>query len=116
MNVSTMVEPTRREQRPGWYWAINDSILMSRRSIKHITRSVDQLLAAVLFPIMFLVLNRYVLGGAINTGDISYVNFLVAGILVQMLAFGANYTTINLAVDLLYCVLDPRVRLAEVRA
>lgn len=49
---------------------------------------------------MFFLLFRYVFGGAIDTGDISYVNFLVAGIFVQMLAFGANYTTMNLAIDL----------------
>lgn len=36
----------------------------------------------------------------------SPVNFLVAGILVQMLAFGANYTTINLAVDLQQGIVD----------
>jgi ABC transporter DrrB family efflux protein len=100
MNVTTITDPVAREQRAAAYWAVSDALLMTNRSIKHITRSLDQLLAAALFPIMFLVLNRYVLGGAINTGDITYVNYLVAGILVQMLAFGANYTTINLAVDL----------------
>ncbi|MBM4415004.1 MAG: ABC transporter permease [Chloroflexi bacterium] len=107
MSVSTTVaEPVEREQRPGGYWTAIDSALMARRNILHITRSLDQLMAVALFPIMFLVLNRYVLGGAINTGEISYVNFLIAGILVQMLAFGANYTTTNLAVDLQQGIVD----------
>ncbi len=95
-----------QEKHSSLYWAASDSWLMATRSIKHITRSLDQLLNVALFPIMFMLLNRYVFGGAINTGDISYVNFLVAGILVQMLAFGANYTTINLAVDLQQGVVD----------
>lgn len=81
-------------------WAVSDAWEMTRRSITHIARSLDQLLSVALFPIMFLLLNRYVFGGAIDTGAVSYVDFLVAGILVQMLAFGANYTTINLAIDL----------------
>jgi ABC-2 type transport system permease protein len=51
-------------------------------------------------------LNRYVLGGAIDTGDVSYANYLFAGILIQTLAFGANYTTINLAVDMKEGVVD----------
>lgn len=87
-------------------WALNDSWLMTKRSIMHIIRSLDQVLSLLLFPIMFMLLNRYVLGGAIDTGTVSYVNYLFAGILVQMLAFGANYTTINLAVDLKEGIID----------
>lgn len=95
-----------QEKRNPFYWFVNDSFLMSQRSILHITRSMDQMMSAVMFPIMFLLLNRYVMGGAINTGNTEYVDFLVAGILVQMLAFGANYTTINLAVDLQQGIVD----------
>lgn len=82
------------------FWMLSDSWVLAKRSIKHITRNLDQLFSVALFPIMFFLLFRYVFGGAIDTGDISYVNFLVAGIFVQMLAFGANYTTMNLAIDL----------------
>jgi len=88
------------------YWLLSDSIEMSRRSITHIVRSLDQLMSLILFPIMFMLLNRYVLGGAIHTGTVSYANYLFAGILVQTLAFGANYTTINLAVDMKEGIVD----------
>lgn len=88
------------EKRSRLFLAISDSVVLPKRSIKHITRSLDQLMSVALFLIMFFLLFRYVISGAINTGDLSYVNFLVAGILVQMLAFGANYTTLNLAIDL----------------
>ena len=64
------------------------------------------MLSLILFPIMFMLLNRYVLGGAIDTGDVSYANYLFAGILIQTLAFGANYTTINLAVDMKEGIVD----------
>jgi ABC-2 type transport system permease protein len=63
-------------------------------------------MSLIAFPVMFMLLNRYVLGGAINTGDISYANYLFAGIFVQTLAFGANYTTINLAVDMKEGIID----------
>lgn len=81
-------------------WAVKDSYYLAERSIMHIIRSFDQVMSLIMFPIMFMLLNRYVLGGAIDTGDVSYANYLFAGILVQTLAFGANYTTINLAVDM----------------
>ncbi len=88
------------------YWLLSDSWIMTKRSILHIIRSLDQVLSLVLFPIMFMLLNRYVLGGAIDTGKVSYPNYLFAGILVQTLAFGANYTTINLAVDMKEGIVD----------
>ena len=94
------VDSIRPTSKGGLVWVINDAIEMTKRSIRHITRSLDQVLSLILFPIMFMLLNRYVLGGAIDTGNVTYANYLFAGILVQTLAFGANYTTINLAVDM----------------
>lgn len=94
-----------RQSRSGFLWAVSDYYVMTKRSVMHIIRSMDQVLSLVLFPIMFMLLNRYVLGGSINTG-INYVDFLFAGIFVQTLAFGANYTTINLAVDLKEGIVD----------
>lgn len=94
------------QQRSNIFWLVVHSYEMTKRSITHIVRSLDQLLSLVLFPIMFMLLNRYVFGGAIDTGDVSYANYLFAGILVQTLAFGANYTTINLAVDMKEGIID----------
>lgn len=102
----TLTRSVQPEQHSAFVWAINDSWEMARRSIRHITRNMDQLVSVALFPIMFMILNRYVFGGAIKTGTVSYVNYLFAGVLVQMLAFGANYTTINLAVDLKQGIVD----------
>lgn len=106
MAKTSVFSPSRREKRTSYLWAINDAWEMTRRSIRHITRSLDQVLSLLLFPIMFMLLNRYVLGGAIDTGDVSYANWLFAGVLVQTLAFGANYTTINLAVDMKEGIMD----------
>lgn len=94
------------EKHSKFYWAVADSLLLAKRSTLHIIRSLDQVLSLILFPIMFMLLNRYVLGGAIDTGEVSYANYLFAGILVQTLAFGANYTTINLAVDMKEGIID----------
>jgi len=94
------------EKRSSAYWKLSDSWVLSKRSVKHITRSLDQLMSVALFPIMFFILFRYVLAGAIDTGSVTYVNYLVAGILVQTLAFGANYTTLNVAIDLQRGIVD----------
>lgn len=103
---SSVAADLQQEKRSGAYWFVSDSWIMTKRSIMHIVRSLDQVMSLVMFPVMFMLLNRYVLGGAINTGDVSYANYLFAGIFVQTLAFGANYTTINLAVDMKEGVVD----------
>lgn len=107
MKQSTMVRAaTQREERPGIFWTLDNTWVLTQRSLRHIIRNVDQLLATFLMPVMFLLLFRYVFGGAINTGETSYVNFLVAGILVQTAAFGANTTTISVLVDLQRGIVD----------
>lgn len=100
------IQTLQAEKRSALFWIIADSWLMAKRSILHIVRSLDQVMSLIMFPIMFMVLNRYVFGGAIDTGEVSYANYLFAGILVQTLAFGANYTTINLAVDMKEGIVD----------
>lgn len=106
MSEYALLATVQPERRSTLYWLISDSWIMTKRSVLHIIRSMDQVLSLIVFPIMFMLLNRYVLGGAIDTGDVSYANYLFAGILVQTLAFGANYTTINLAVDMKEGIVD----------
>lgn len=106
MNKSAIQKNIHPEHRLTLGWVLSDAWVMTKRSILHMTRSLDQLLGVTLFPIMFLILNRYVLGGAIDTGPVTYANYVFAGILVQTLAFGANYTTINLAIDLQQGIMD----------
>lgn len=106
MNKSQPTVNVSPEHRSALFWLISDTWLMTKRSITHIIRSLDQVMSLVLFPVMFMLLNRYVFGGAIDTGDVSYANYLFAGIFVQTLAFGANYTTINIAVDMKEGIVD----------
>lgn len=88
------------------YWTLSDIWVLIMRSIRHITKNPDQLLGLTLQPIMFMLLFRYVFGGAINTGGTSYVNFLVAGILIQSAAFGALTTSVSVATDVRKGIVD----------
>lgn len=94
------------KKHSSFYWAIKDSIVLIGRSLKHIFKNLDQLLSLAIQPIMFMLLFRYVFGGAINTGGVTYVNFLVAGILIQSAAFGATTTSISVASDLKRGIVD----------
>ena len=49
---------------------------------------------------MFVLLFRYVFGGAIQTPGYTYVDFLIPGIIVQTIAFGGFVTALGLNEDL----------------
>jgi len=104
MNEKTKINAMQKHSE--LYWFFDNSLVLTKRSIKHIIKNMDQLLSIILMPVMFLLLFRYAFGGAINTGGTSYVNFLVAGILVQTLAFGASTTTLNIVIDLQRGIVD----------
>lgn len=87
-------------KRSRLFFAFFDTGILIQRSLRHIIKNPDQLLSIIISPIMFMLLFRYVFGGAIDTGDTSYVNYLVAGILIQSAAFGAQTTSISVANDL----------------
>lgn len=96
----------RRKHHSKLYWALIDYSILIKRSFRHIFRHPDQLLALFMQPIMFMLLFRYVFGGAIDTGGTTYVNFLVAGILIQTAAFGATTTSLSVATDLARGLID----------
>jgi ABC-2 type transport system permease protein len=97
------------EHKPKWLLKLNDSLLMVRRSSQHILRNTDQLLGAFFQPIMFLVLFASVFGGSISKAlphGITYINYLMAGIIVQTVAFGSTTTAISVCNDLQKGIVD----------
>ncbi|MEV6493125.1 ABC transporter permease [Actinoplanes sp. NPDC051633] len=77
-----------------------DTAVLLGRSLRHIVRSPDTIITTVLTPIAMLLLFVYVLGGAIQTGTGSYVNYLLPGILLITIASGISYTAYRLFMDL----------------
>ncbi len=75
---------------------------MAQRDLIALIRIPTAVVFAIIQPIMFVLLFRYVFGGAFGTRftGTAYVNFLIPGILVQTTLFGAIGTAIGLAEDL----------------
>jgi ABC-2 type transport system permease protein/oleandomycin transport system permease protein len=76
-----------------------DTAIMAERNLIRLPRKPELLIAFTIQPIMFLLLFRYVFGGAIQTGGVPYVEFLVPGIVVQNIAFGGFVTALGLNED-----------------
>ena len=81
-------------------WVVSDILTIARRNLIALVRVPTSLVFAVVQPVMFVLLFRFVFGGIIKIPGVSYVNFLIPGILVQTTIFGAIGTTIGLAEDL----------------
>jgi ABC-2 type transport system permease protein len=79
---------------------IGDTVVLTGRSLRHITRSLDTIITTTLMPILFLLLFVFVFGGAIKSGSGSYVNYLLPGILLITAASGVSYTAYRLFLDL----------------
>lgn len=77
-----------------------DTALLTGRSMRHITRSLDTVITTAIMPIGIMLLFVYVLGGAINSGAESYVNYMLPGILLITIASGVAYTAYRLLIDL----------------
>jgi ABC-2 type transport system permease protein len=77
-----------------------DTTVLLGRSLRHIARSPDTIITTAVTPIALLLLFVYVLGGAIQTGSGSYVNYLLPGILLITIASGISYTAYRLFLDL----------------
>jgi|SRR5665647_324326 len=77
-----------------------DTAVLTGRSLRHITRSLDTIITTAIMPIAFMLLFVYVLGGAIDSGSDSYVNYLLPGILLITIASGISYTAYRLFMDM----------------
>ena len=88
------------------YWALSDAWVVTKYNLIAVPRVPELLVFLTIQPILFVVLFRYVFGGAINTPGLSYVDFLIPGIIVQTVAFGGITTGIGLAEDLQKGVID----------
>jgi ABC transporter DrrB family efflux protein len=78
---------------------ITDTLIIAERNLIRLPRKPELLLAFTVQPIMFVLLFRYVFGGAINTGGVPYVDYLMPGIIVQNIAFGGFVTALGLNED-----------------
>jgi ABC transporter DrrB family efflux protein len=79
---------------------VTDTLVIAERNLVRLPRAPDLLLAFTVQPIMFVLLFRYVFGGAISTPGYDYADFLIPGIIVQNIAFGGFVTALGLNEDL----------------
>jgi len=79
---------------------LSDTAILTGRTLRHVTRSLDTIITTAVMPIAIMLLFVYVFGGAIDTGTDSYVTYMLPGILLITVASGTAYTAVRLFTDL----------------
>lgn len=88
-------------------WAVSDALVMTRRNLLVWMRVPAYLVFTVVQPVIFVLLFRYVFGGAIQApGSGGYVDYLMPGIIGQTAAFATFATAIALAQEATKGVID----------
>lgn len=85
---------------------VGDALTIAWRNILNIRRTPELLVFSTIQPVIFVLMFRYVFGGAIDVPGESYVNFLIPGIFVQTVVFGSLTTGVGLADDLQKGLID----------
>jgi ABC transporter DrrB family efflux protein len=79
--------------------AVSDALAIAWRGLVTYRRVPQLLVFSTIQPVVFVLMFRYVFGGAIRVPGVDYVDYLMPGIFVQTSVFGAIATAIGLATD-----------------
>jgi ABC transporter DrrB family efflux protein len=99
MSTTTDTAPSSRPRSSGSR-PVRHALAIAHRNLLTIARTPQLLVFATIQPVIFVLMFRYVFGGAITVPGTNYVNYLMPGIFVQTVVFGALTTGVGLAEDL----------------
>jgi ABC-2 type transport system permease protein len=116
VKLPAVVERDDEDRRDGLRTWWTDTLVFAQRNAEHIRQIPEKLLDVTLQPLMFVLLFAYVFGNAITVHGGSYREYIVAGILVQSLAFGLTGPATSIATDLTEGVIDRFRSLPATRA
>jgi ABC transporter DrrB family efflux protein len=103
MSTATTTAPTpltRTKAAGGMFDAAHDSLAVTNRNLIALRRVPQLLVFSTIQPVIFVLLFRYALGGAIQVPGVPYVDYLMPGVFAQTVVFGAMGTAVGLATDL----------------
>src|SRR5262249_10645550 len=96
----TLSPPTiiERPRHTAFRWAVSDSLTVCWRNLVAMTRQPQVLVFSTIQPIIFVLMFRYVFGGAIRIQGVPhYVDYLMPGVFAQTVVFGSIQTGVGLA-------------------
>ena len=96
----TPLTPQRSSRLSAAYWTISDGLTIAWRYLVAMRRLPEALFFSMVQPVLFVLLFRYVFGGAVHVPNGEYVDYVIPGIFIQTVSFGAVSTSVGIAEDL----------------
>ncbi len=87
-------------------WIATDAVTIAWRNLLQVIRNPQLAVIDTITPIMFVLLFAFVFGGAILVPGGNYIAYLMPGIFVQTVVFGATGTAVGLAEDMQKGIID----------
>ncbi len=98
--METMVGRLARAEEPRGAGPVASSVVVARRAALRYLRTPQLIVLGTIQGAMFLLIFRYVFGGAIEIGGIRYVDFLVPGFVTTSVLFAGMNAATAMAEDL----------------
>jgi ABC-2 type transport system permease protein len=98
MSAATLDLDIQPADRPAT--AVATATAVGMRAVRKFTRTPQNLVLSIVTGAMFLLIFRYVFGGAIDAGSVPYVDFLVPGYIVTSVLFTGGDVAVGFAQDL----------------
>ena len=95
-----------RGRQPIGASAASAALAVARRSVLQFLRTPQVLVVGTIQPVLFLLIFRYVFGGAIDPGGVPYVDFLIPGFVTVTALFNGMSTAAGMATDLEHGFVD----------
>jgi ABC transporter DrrB family efflux protein len=89
-----------RSHRRGLFSAVGDAYAVTVRNLTMYVRLPQLLIFSTIQPVIFVLMFRYVFGGAIAVPGGEYVNYLMPGVFTQTVVFGSIAAAVGLATDM----------------
>jgi ABC-2 type transport system permease protein len=83
-----------------WWSSAGDGVAVAARNLRSMSRTPEVIVFGSIQPIVFVLVFRYVFSGVIPTPGVDYVDFLMPGVFVQAVLFGAMNTAVGLSEDM----------------
>lgn len=83
---------------------VNDTWILTKRSLRHIVRSPDTVITVAAMPVALMLMFVYVFGGSFGhmfrSGPVKYIDFIVPGIVAMTVVSGIAYAAVRLNMDM----------------
>lgn len=86
--------------------SLSDTLTMVSRSMKHTTRQVEILIMTAILPLAQLLMLVFIIGGSMQIGVYSYLDYILPGILLMSIASSASMTAISVKEDMTKGIMD----------